>query len=308
LREDRVHVMGWRSAPGLRQRITAANTRKELQFDFQPEVTADSDHYPFFVARRPVLHFDTGKHDDYHRPSDDVEKVNWDGLAMIAQFLQSLIREAATTESLPTFRMESLSEKPPRIATTRTAATPRLGLSWDPARLEQAQQFVVFAVTRGTPAERAGLLPGDRIEAVNETTPQSLSEMRAILNDAVDTVSFRWQRPGQTVPITRAIRLMGTPVRIGWQYRLDPALPGCAVIQQIIDSSRADRCGIEPGDVLLPLESGIDWPAKSAEFETLPQLTEAPKIRLRLERAGRLIDCTLEPVPRSPLSERSPAP
>ncbi len=308
LRENRVHVMGWRSAPGLRQRITTANSRKELQFDFQPEVTADSDHHPFFVARCPVLHFDTGKHEDYHRPSDDVEKVNWDGLATIARFLQSLIREAALSESLPAFRMEALSEKLPRIATTRTHPTPRLGLSWDPERLERAQQFVVFAVTRDTPAATAGLLPGDRIEAVNETTPQTLSEMRAIINDAIDTVTFRWQRPGQTTPITRTIHLAGKPVRVGWQYRLDPALPGCAVIDRIIDSSRADRCGIEPGDVLLPLESGVAWPADSAVFETWPQLTEENRIPLKLERAGRIIERVLEPVQQPRQSERVPAP
>lgn len=296
MRDDRVHIMGWRSAPGLRTRIMQANARGALQFDFQPVVTADSDHYPFFVARRPVLHFDTGKHEDYHRPSDDVEKVNWDGLARIARFVQDLVREAANAETLPPFRPAVLTEKMPPIATTRAVPPLRLGLSWHPVELQQ-ERFVVYSITAGSPADRAGLRPGDRVEAVNETTPRTLTEMRAIMNEASESITVRWQRPGEATPTVRQITLAGTPVRYGWHYRVDPALPGCVVVDRIIDGSRADRAGIAPGDVLLPLGNGNPWPENPTEFETQPRWKLTEPLTLKLERAGRLLERTLEPMP-----------
>ena len=50
-----------------------------------------SDHAPFYYAGIPALHFWTGKHDDYHKPTDDVEKINFEAESQIISFMESLI-------------------------------------------------------------------------------------------------------------------------------------------------------------------------------------------------------------------------
>ena len=50
-----------------------------------------SDHAPFYEAGIPALHFWTGKHDDYHKPSDDAEKINFEAESQIISFIEALI-------------------------------------------------------------------------------------------------------------------------------------------------------------------------------------------------------------------------
>jgi len=52
-----------------------------------------SDHTSFYLKDIPVLHFFTGQHEDYHKPSDDVEKVNFEGMQKISAFIFNLVSE-----------------------------------------------------------------------------------------------------------------------------------------------------------------------------------------------------------------------
>ncbi len=47
----------------------------------EPEGMGPSDHASFYPHRIPVLHFFTGLHNDYHRPADDWDKINYEGIA-----------------------------------------------------------------------------------------------------------------------------------------------------------------------------------------------------------------------------------
>ena len=50
-----------------------------------------SDHAAFYYSGIPSLHFWTGKHEDYHKPSDDVEKINFEAQSQIISFIESFI-------------------------------------------------------------------------------------------------------------------------------------------------------------------------------------------------------------------------
>ena len=50
-----------------------------------------SDHAAFYFAGIPSLHLWTGKHNDYHKPSDDVEKINFEAESQIISFIESFI-------------------------------------------------------------------------------------------------------------------------------------------------------------------------------------------------------------------------
>jgi Zn-dependent M28 family amino/carboxypeptidase len=54
-----------------------------------------SDHMPFYIAKTPVLHFFTGPHEDYHRRTDTVDKLNITGGIQVAELVAHIAREVA---------------------------------------------------------------------------------------------------------------------------------------------------------------------------------------------------------------------
>jgi hypothetical protein len=92
-------VYGARTAPGLRAWLAAINsdpatgTGLELAFDW--DIVEDSDHYPFITARIPTLMLHTGLHDQYHRPSDDVELVNFAGIPAVSRLALAVVTAQA---------------------------------------------------------------------------------------------------------------------------------------------------------------------------------------------------------------------
>lgn len=69
---------------------------KEIECDAFPlnlkkRENGPSDHKAFYYSGIPALHFWTGKHNDYHRPTDDVEKINFEAESRIISFIQELI-------------------------------------------------------------------------------------------------------------------------------------------------------------------------------------------------------------------------
>ena len=150
LRDGRLVTGGWRSAPGLRLFLASHNVSNDLALAYQPRVIADSDHYPFYASRIPALHLDTEKHDDYHRPSDDADKINWDGLRRITEFAYRIVFDAANRAELPQFRNEVFREASPAWMTPRPPVEPpvRLGVNWDLA-LAKTNVIQITQITSG---------------------------------------------------------------------------------------------------------------------------------------------------------------
>lgn len=283
LRNDEVTVMGWRTAAGLRNRIVDHNTQTRLQFKFDWEVTSDSDHHAFYTARIPVIHFDTGKHDDYHRPSDDVERLNWPGMQRLGNLVAQLVDDAARNSTLPSFRLESWNER--QQAWPQPARQPpptRFGLSWRP---EAAQQGIieVLRVTSDSPAERLGLKPGDRLLEFGDWNNGDLLDLRSTIAISSGEIPVAWISTPTGEVQRGAVQLRGEPILIGMTYRHDSALPACGVIETVIETSPADRAGLLPGDVLREFNgSSIPLPAAfTAQLQSMPR-----EVVIQAERRG----------------------
>ncbi len=81
---------------GLGSSLIWESSIKEIECDAFPltlkkRENGPSDHAPFYEAGIPSLHFWTGKHDDYHKPSDDAEKINFEAESQIISFIEALI-------------------------------------------------------------------------------------------------------------------------------------------------------------------------------------------------------------------------
>lgn len=96
MREGRLEVGGSRTGFGLRQLLASRSLPRGLWLYYDWELKENSDHWPFFERGVPVVLLHTGLHDDYHRPSDDVERINQQGMRDAAAYLFDLVYRAAT--------------------------------------------------------------------------------------------------------------------------------------------------------------------------------------------------------------------
>ena len=119
-----------------------------------------SDHTSFYLKDIPVLHFFSGTHSDYHKPSDDEDKINYDGEISIIKIILSVIENENTKGRLLfTKTKEEKNEDTPRFKVT-------LGVV--PDYMFEGEGMRIEGVTDGKPASKAGLLAGDIVVALGE--------------------------------------------------------------------------------------------------------------------------------------------
>jgi len=232
LRDGQLYVYGTRSGSGLRRLLSGPLPVSDLDpangngnggshplwLDFTWEVVDNSDHWPFLQRRIPAILLHTGLHRDYHRPSDDVEKVNRDGMRDVARYLTALSIKAANEDHLPAyrreFRRESISaqramERPLERRSLRNwpadRPRPRLGISWREDKGEPGS-VVVTQVVEGTPAHQAGLEVRDRIYELDSKpfveAAEFESAITAVLDAQVPEITLLIERRGKLHAVT----------------------------------------------------------------------------------------------------------
>ncbi len=249
LRGNRLEIFGSRSTSGLRRVFSCENLEPGLQIDFSWELKSNSDHYTFYKRRIPALLIHTGLHGDYHRPSDDAERINHEGLKQIAQLLFLVVDDLANAPQLAGFREQSQNESPTTQADAeRPLPHPvsRLGLRWDP-RSGPGQGVVVTAVDRNGPAAAAGLKPKDRIRQFAGHETDTAENFRALVLAAHNPVLVRVERPGSEEPVELTLTLAGNPSRLGITWRTDDAEAGVPILNRVLAGSPADLAGLRRG-------------------------------------------------------------
>jgi aminopeptidase YwaD len=291
MRDDRVAVMGWRSAADLRLRLATANGAAAIKLEFEPAVTSDSDHYPFFAGRIPILHVDTRKHDDYHRPSDDADRLNYAGTERLAECLARLIRQAASDPQLPAFRPEAWSERPAKVDVTARQSPPlRLGIAWDP-KLEADGRFRVVQVVAGSAAEQVGLAVGDELRQLGSWAGGTAADLRTEISTAPSApIPIGWVAAVDGRERSGTVTFAGEPVLAGLSLGRDPAVPAARVIGTVVRTSPADRSGLQPGDYVLSI-NGHPAPDPERWGDWVRQQTGA--LLFRVERAGQIRETTV---------------
>ncbi len=144
--------------------VVAANGQAIVNFDptrqFELTLNEDgygpSDHSSFYAKQVPVLFFFTGTHDDYHKPSDTAEKINYEDEARILSFVGGIIRSIDAGASRPVYTTAK-SESQGRSMGFRVylGTIPNYSESNDGLKLD--------GVREDSPAAKAGLMAGDRI-------------------------------------------------------------------------------------------------------------------------------------------------
>lgn len=131
-----------------------------------------SDQTSFYLKNIPVLHFFTGQHSDYHKPSDDFEKVNFKGEKKVLDYIIKVIEE---TEKLP--KMKFLETKNPDQGKSSFKVT--MGVM--PDYTYDGKGLRIDGVTDGKPASKAGLLKGDIVAKMGDEIIKDINDyMKAL--------------------------------------------------------------------------------------------------------------------------------
>ena len=123
-----------------------------------------SDHAPFVNRRIPSLHFYTGSHKDYHKPTDDADRINARGGAKVVRLVRAVAWDLANREGRPAFH----TSKKKKQGLTGATSTFRVVMGLTPSYVDDGQPGMgVDAVSSEGPAEQAGMKAGDRIIRIN---------------------------------------------------------------------------------------------------------------------------------------------
>lgn len=250
LRNQRASVYGCRTSWGFRELVCRQNEPVGLMLNFDWLMKAESDHHPFFAAGVPVMMLHTGLHEDYHRPSDDADKVNAPGMRQLSQLMFRIALELADRDERPKFRTASNSESPYTRQTREQllAALPgRLGLSWDEAKSKEGALHVT-SIVPGSAAAKAGLKPYDRIVKYAGKPFADSKEFRGLVLATRGAVPLTIEREGSQEPIELQLEPTGQPVRLGFSWQLDDAEPGAVMLTRVVPGSAADRAGLRVYD------------------------------------------------------------
>jgi aminopeptidase YwaD len=157
-----------------------------MKVKFSPGNFSGSDQFSFYQEKIPVLFFFTGIHDDYHMPTDDVEKINFDGEKLVIDYAANVIQDFAKTNTTLTFREDrSVQSSSPR----RYKVT--LGVIPDFANTEQ-KGFKIDGTKKDSPAEKAGMLKGDIIQSIDGKMVNNIQDYMQRMENV---------EPGQTIVI-----------------------------------------------------------------------------------------------------------
>ncbi len=184
LNEDRqLAIYGVGTAPAWNGLINDIS-QPVFKFKLTESGLGPSDHSSFYLEDIPVLHFFTGQHEDYHRPTDDTHKLNFPGLHDVITFIAALVERADDKGKFVFTKTKDESQAAPAFKVT-------LGVI--PDYLFDGRGMRIDGVREGKTASVAGIKKGDVVVKMGELEiVDMMSYMKALS-------AFE---PGETTKVT----------------------------------------------------------------------------------------------------------
>lgn len=147
-----------------------------------------SDHTSFYLKDIPVLHFFTGTHNDYHKPTDDADKINYEGISQVSNFIIELIQKLDSQGKLDFQKTKEVEQsKAPKYSVT-------LGIV--PDYMYDGKGIKIDGVTEGKPASAAKILANDVLVQMGDLSIDNMKDYMSALSkfkkgDAVNVIVLR---------------------------------------------------------------------------------------------------------------------
>lgn len=155
--------------------------------------TGPSDHTSFYLKNIPVLFFFTGQHKDYHRPTDDADKINYTGELVVINYINGVITNLNKEN-------EKLAFLKTRETTNRATAF-KVTLGIMPDYTYEGSGVRADGVTEGRPAAKAGIKTGDIIIQLGDYPVSSLDTYMQALGkfNKGDKTKVKFKRGTETL-------------------------------------------------------------------------------------------------------------
>ena len=164
-----------------------------LDIKKDPAGVGPSDQTSFYYKDLPVLHLFTGTHDDYHKPTDDADKINYKGMAKLASLIYTITARTAYYENV-TFQKTTSSEQ-------KTTPNFSVTLGVVPDYLFGGPGLRIDGATEGRPGANAGLKAGDVIMKIGAIAVDDIYAYMTALGafKKGDTTALVYVRDGEEV-------------------------------------------------------------------------------------------------------------
>ena len=191
LRDNRLQISGTGTAAEWNAILNAPIHGLDIKKD--PAGVGPSDQTSFYYKDLPVLHLFTGTHNDYHKPSDDADKINYKGMAKLASLVYTITARSANYVGLIFQRTTSSEQK----------ATPNFSVTLGvvPDYLFGGPGLRIDGATEGRPGANAGLEAGDVILKIGDIAIDDIYAYMTALGafKKGDTTSISYSRDGNVI-------------------------------------------------------------------------------------------------------------
>ncbi|NDE78708.1 MAG: M28 family peptidase [Chitinophagaceae bacterium] len=164
-----ITVGGYGTSPAWASLVNAQNNLRSagnLQIKIDSSGSGPSDHTSFYRKDIPVLFYFTGLHTDYHKPSDDADRINYKGMVNILQHAKNVIEGANAQGRLAFLKT--------REAQTTTTARFSVSMGIMPDYTYSGNGVRADGVSEGRPAQKAGLKAGDIVLQIGDYKVNSM--------------------------------------------------------------------------------------------------------------------------------------
>jgi len=146
---------------------------KSLNVKFDSSGIGPSDHTSFYLKNIPVLFFFTGIHADYHKPTDDVDKINFEGEFRVIQYIENVLKETNNTTKLAFSKTSD-----PQMQTAHFAVS----LGFMPDYTYSGTGVRADGIIDGKIAQRIGMMAGDVIIKLGDFTITDINNYMTALS------------------------------------------------------------------------------------------------------------------------------
>jgi hypothetical protein len=146
---------------------------KSLNIKFDSSGIGPSDHTSFYLKNIPVLFFFTGAHADYHKPTDDADKINFEGEFRILQYIENILKETNNSAKLAFSKTRE-----PQMETARFAVS----LGFMPDYTYSGTGVRADGIIDGKIAQKIGMMAGDVIIKLGDFTITDINNYMTALS------------------------------------------------------------------------------------------------------------------------------
>jgi len=188
---NKLLVFGTGTSDVFEDNLKALNNNR-FQLVMDSSGVGPSDQTSFYLKKITVLHFFTGQHSDYHKPSDDADKINYQGEAKVLEYMIDLIEDLANQPKLKFYETRTKDSGAKSSFKVTLGVMPDYGF--------QGKGLRIDAVNKDKPADKAGLQAGDVVIKIGDSTIENIYDYMKVLSkytkgETVDVEVLRGSKP-----------------------------------------------------------------------------------------------------------------